>query len=82
MAAEHVPARLTVREREQALAELRRIDVTLTQLAQWLDDHGEQRAAATLDESWQRLAEAGWILMTAGGLKPQRISLNGATAAF
>jgi hypothetical protein len=32
-------------------------------------------------ESWERLAEAGWLL-TAGGLEPTRTSPNGLSAQF
>jgi hypothetical protein len=78
----HIPERLSEREREQALAELRRVNVTLTQLGGWLEDHGEPRAAALLFESWEKLAEAGWVVMGAGGLEPRRVSPNGLSAQF
>ena len=75
-----MPLRLTEAEREAALAELRRVDGTLTQLGGWLQDR-EPRAAGLLMESWERLAEAGWLL-TAGGLEPTRTSPNGLSAQF
>jgi hypothetical protein len=77
----HIPARLTEAEREMVLAELRRVDGTLTQLGGWLQDR-EPRAAGLLMESWERLAEAGWLLLTAGGLEPTRPSPNGLSAQF
>ena len=80
--ARHLPPGLSAAERESALTALREMDVTLTSMSAWLDERGEQRAAALLDESWQRLAEAGWVLLNAGGLEPARRSPNGRAAAF
>ena len=53
---------ITRLEREKALAELERIDHTLTQMAEWLANAGEVRAAVMLEEAWKNVAAAGWVI--------------------
>jgi len=77
-----IPPGLTERERAQALDALRRLDAELQQIGTWLESRGELRAGALLMDSWERLAQAGWLLLGAGGLPAGRPSPNGLTSQF
>jgi cell division protein YceG involved in septum cleavage len=45
-----------------ALAELARIDQTLSQMAEWLDEAGEERAAVLLEDAWKAVLAAGSLI--------------------
>jgi hypothetical protein len=53
---------LTREDRRAALAELVRTEETLAQMAGWLDDHDEERAAILLEDAWRSVLAAGWMI--------------------
>jgi hypothetical protein len=58
------------------------MDDVLERMTGWLEQHGEERAAALLDEAWRSLTAAGWVILRNRGLEPGRASPNGLTRQF
>jgi hypothetical protein len=50
-----IMAEIGPQARQQALAELDRIEEQLSLIANWLDDHGEDRAAQAAFEGWRHI---------------------------
>jgi hypothetical protein len=49
-------------ERMAALAELRRIERVLAQMAPWLDKHRQERVAVLLEDAWRDVCAAQHLL--------------------